>query len=156
MRIDIITALPDLVREPLRHSVIPRAQSKGLVVVTVHDLRDRTRDKHRQVDDYPYGGGAGMVLKPEPFFRCIDAIQAEAHAAESAIDEVIFMTPDGDVFDQSLANELSLSRHLVVIAGHYKGIDQRDRESVVTREISVGDYVLSGGQRHALTGTDRI
>jgi len=156
MRIDIITALPDLVREPLRHSIIHRAQSKGLVVINVHDLRDHTRDKHRQVDDYPYGGGAGMVLKPEPFFRCIDAIQAEAHAAESAIDEVIFMTPDGDVFDQSLANELSLSRHLVVIAGHYKGIDQRVRDELVTREISVGDYVLSGGELPALTVTDAI
>lgn len=156
MRIDIITALPELVREPLRHSIVHRAQTKGLAEINVHDLRDHTRDKHRQVDDYPYGGGAGMVLKPEPVFRCVEAIQQDAQADNGAVDEVIFMTPDGDVFDQSIANELSLRNHIVIIAGHYKGIDQRVRDQLVTREISVGDYVLSGGELPALTVADAI
>ena len=152
MRIDILTALPEIVKGPLQHSILRRAQAKGRVAIHVHDLRDFTTDKHRQIDDYPYGGGAGMVLKPEPIFACLDALEREAGPAE----EVIFLTPDGEVFSQGLANALSLQRHLVLLAGHYKGVDQRVRDTLVTREVSIGDYVLSGGELPALVLVDAV
>lgn len=153
MRIDIVTALPDIVRGPLKESIPGRAQKKNLLDVRVHDLRDHAFDKHRQVDDTPFGGGAGMVLKPEPIFSCIESITAEDSAN---VDEVIFLTPDGEVLNQSIVNELSLKKHLVLLAGHYKGVDQRVRDTLVTREISVGDYVLSGGELPSLVLVDAL
>ncbi|MDZ4702227.1 MAG: tRNA (guanosine(37)-N1)-methyltransferase TrmD [Rhodothermales bacterium] len=156
MRIDIVTALPDIVRGPLEHSIIQRARAAGIVSIVVHDIRDFTFDKHRQVDDYPFGGGAGMVLKPEPIFACIEAIQAEAEQRGEPVDEVVYLTPDGEVFQQAIANQLSLRRHLILLAGHYKGVDQRVRDALVTREISIGDYVLSGGELPALVLVDAL
>ncbi|MEM1126231.1 MAG: tRNA (guanosine(37)-N1)-methyltransferase TrmD [Bacteroidota bacterium] len=156
LRIDLITAVPDLVQSPLAHSILKRAQDKGLVMVRVHDLRDHTADKHRQIDDYPFGGGAGMVLKPEPLVACIEQIQAEAAQQGVPVDEVVYLTPDGTLLDQPLANRLSLRRHLVLIAGHYKGIDQRVRDEFVTKEVSIGDYVLSGGELPALVLVDAL
>ena len=152
MRIDIVTALPGLVEGPLQHSILQRAATNRLVDIRVHDLRDYTEDKHRQIDDYPYGGGAGMVLKPEPIFACIEALQAET----PAVDDVIFLTPDGEVLTQPLANTLSLAKRLILLAGHYKGVDQRVRDRLVTREVSMGDYVLSGGELPALVLVDAI
>ena len=156
MRIDILTALPEIVQGPLQHSILRRAAQKGLIDIRVHDIRDYATDKHRQIDDYPYGGGAGMVLKPEPIFACIEALQRQADEAGQAIDDVIFLTPDGEVFHQKLANELSLKKHLVLLAGHYKGVDQRVRDALVTREVSIGDYVLSGGELPALVLVDAL
>ncbi|MBO6576079.1 MAG: tRNA (guanosine(37)-N1)-methyltransferase TrmD [Rhodothermales bacterium] len=152
MRIDIITALPDICTSPLRQSIVQRAQTKELVDIRVHDLRDWSVGKHRQLDDYPFGGGAGMVLKPEPLFDCLEALKGEG----DPIDQVIFLTPDGEVLDQPMANELSLCSRLVLIAGHYKGIDQRVRDELVSREISIGDYVLSGGELPALVLVDAL
>ena len=152
MRIDILTALPGLVEGPLQHSIVHRAQEKGAVDITVHDLRDHSTGRHRQIDDYPFGGGAGMVLKPEPIFRCLDAIEA----SHGTPDEVIFLTPDGETLAQPAVNRLSMHTHLVLLAGHYKGVDQRVRDVCVTREISIGDYVLSGGELPALVLTDAI
>lgn len=156
MRIDVLTALPGIVSGPLDQSILKRAAHKGLVDIHVHDIRQYTTDKHRQVDDYPYGGGAGMVLKPEPVFRCIEAIREEAAKSGTEIDEVVYLTPDGNVFDQTIATELSLLKHVVLLAGHYKGVDQRVRDALVTREISVGDYVLSGGEIPALVLIDAM
>jgi tRNA (guanine37-N1)-methyltransferase len=156
MLIDIITALPGIVSPVLEQSILRRAVDSGFVRIRVHDLRAFAHDPHRQVDDYPFGGGAGMVLKPEPIFECIEALQTEAKTENRVIDEVIYLTPDGDLFDQAAANALSLSGHLVMIAGHYKGIDQRVRDMLVTREISVGDYVLSGGELPALVLVDAV
>ncbi len=156
MRIDIVTAFPDMVRGPLAYSIIRRARERGLVDIRVHDLRDYTTDRHRQIDDYPYGGGGGMVLKPEPIFRCIEAIQEEASCEGRQLDEIIYLTPDGQVFNQELANQLSLCQHLVLLAGHYKGVDQRVRDALVTMELSIGDYVLSGGELPALVVVDAI
>ena len=156
MRIDILTALPEIVQGPLQHSILRRAARKGLVNIRVHNIRDYATGKHRQIDDYPYGGGAGMVLKPEPIFACIEALRQEAAEAGQRIDDVIFLTPDGDVFHQRLANELSLKKRLVLLAGHYKGVDQRVRDALVTREISIGDYVLSGGELPALVLVDAV
>jgi tRNA (guanine37-N1)-methyltransferase len=153
MRIDIITALPDIVSGPLQQSILQRAAQKGVVDIRVHDLRDHATDKHRQIDDYPFGGGAGMVLKPEPLFACIEAIRAEV---DTEPDEVIFLTPDGEQLDQPMANRLSMMDHLVLIAGHYKGIDQRVRDAFVTKEISIGDFVLSGGELPALVLVDAV
>ena len=156
MRIDILTVLPEIVQGPLQHSILRRAARKGLVDIRVHDIRDYATGKHRQIDDYPYGGGAGMVLKPEPIFAWIEALRQEAAEAGQRIDDVIFLTPDGDVFHQQLANELSLKKRLVLLAGHYKGVDQRVRDALVTREISIGDYVLSGGELPALVLVDAV
>ncbi len=156
MRIDILTVLPEIVQGPLQHSILRRAARKGLVDIRVHDIRDYATGKHRQIDDYPYGGGAGMVLKPEPIFACIEALRQEAAEAGQRIDDVIFLTPDGEVFHQRLANELSLKKRLVLLAGHYKGVDQRVRDALVTREISIGDYVLSGGELPALVLVDAV
>lgn len=152
MRIDVISALPSIVLGPLDHSIIHRAREKGLLQIEVHDLRDYSEDKHKQIDDYPFGGGGGMVLKPEPIFRCVDDLSSDV----DDIDELIFLTPDGDTLDQSMANELSLKKRLVLLAGHYKGVDQRVRDSLVTREISIGDFVLSGGELPALVLIDAI
>jgi tRNA (guanine37-N1)-methyltransferase len=152
MRIDILTGLPDLVRGPLEQSILRRAARNELVDIRVHDLRTYAEGKHRQIDDYPYGGGAGMVLKPEPIFRCLDALQDEP----PAIDEMIYLSPDGEQFDQSMANALSLKQRLVLLAGHYKGVDQRVRDERVTREVSIGDYVLSGGELPALVVVDAV
>ncbi len=152
MRIDLITALPDIVEGPLRQSILRRAAEQGLVEIRVHDLRDHATGKHRQVDDYPFGGGAGMVLMPEPIFRCLDAIREKAGTP----DETIYLTPDGQRLDQPMANRLSMKSHLVLIAGHYKGIDERVRQALVTREISIGDYVLSGGELPALVLIDAL
>lgn len=152
MRIDLITALPGLVEEPLQHSIVQRAQDAEAVEICVHDLREYAVGKHRQIDDYPYGGGAGMVLKPEPLFRSVEAIEKK----EGEADEVIFLTPDGERLDQPMVNRLSMNEHLILIAGHYKGIDQRVRDVLVTRELSIGDFVLSGGELPALVLVDAI
>ena len=153
MRIDLVTVLPNLVRSPLEHSILQRAQDKGLVEVNVHDLRDWGLGRYRQIDDSPYGGGGGMVLRPEPLFSCIEALQDQLG---QPYDEVIYLTPDGETLTQPLANALSLKENLLLIAGHYKGIDQRVRDTLVTREISIGDYVLSGGELPALVLIDAL
>jgi tRNA (guanine37-N1)-methyltransferase len=151
IRIDIVSALPRLLDSPLNESILKRAQEKSLVEIVVHDIRDYTHDKHHIVDEPPYGGGAGMILKPEPVFECIETLQAER-----TYDEVIYVTADGEPLTQAIANELSLSSALIILCGHYKGIDERIRQSLVTREISIGDYVLTGGELAALVLTDAV
>jgi len=151
MRIDIITALPSLLEGPFSHSIIKRAQDKGLFEVHVHDLREYGKGKHRQIDDYAFGVDAGMVLQIEPIETCIQKLQAERD-----YDEVIYMTPDGEVFNQGLANRLSLKGNLIILCGHYKGIDERIREHMITLEISIGDFVLSGGELAAAVVVDAI
>jgi tRNA (guanine37-N1)-methyltransferase len=151
MRIDIVTGFPDLVRGPLGESMIRQAKKKKLVQIRVHDLRRYAHDRHRTIDDTPYGGGAGMVLKPEPIFECIERLQARR-----AYDEVIYLTADGEPFDQKTANTLSLATNLVLLCGHYKGIDDRVRSTLVTRELSIGDYVLTGGELPALVVVDAL
>jgi tRNA (guanine37-N1)-methyltransferase len=151
MRIDIITCLPKLLESPFEHSIVRRARERGLVEINVHDLRDYATNRYRQVDDSPYGGGAGMVLMIEPIDRCISALQAER-----TYDEVIYLSPDGETLNQALANRLSLAGNLILLCGHYKGVDERVREHLVTREISIGDYVLSGGELAAAVLTDAL
>jgi len=151
MRIDIITVLPGLLESPFAHSILLRAQKKGLCEIHVHNLRDYADNKHKSVDDYPYGGGSGMVMQIEPFAACIESLQSDRE-----YDEIIFLTPDGETFNQSMANELSLKGNLIFLCGHYKGIDQRIRDLFVTREISIGDYVLSGGELPAAVLVDAI
>ena len=151
MHIDIISCVPQLLQSPLEHSILKRAQAKSLLTIGIHDVRDYALGKHRQVDDYPYGGGAGMVMMVEPIARCIRAL-----STQRAYDEVIYLTPDGEGFDQSMANELSLKQNLLLLAGHYKGVDQRVRDMFITREVSIGDYVLSGGELPALILVDAI
>lgn len=151
MRFDIITVLPELLESPLDHSIMKRAKERGLLEVYLHDLRDFGTGKHRQVDDYPFGGGAGMVLMAEPIARCIDQL-----LSERSYDEIIYLTPDGHRFDQPLANRMSLKNNVLCICGHYKGIDQRLRDQYVTLEISIGDYVLSGGELAACVLVDAI
>ncbi len=151
MRIDIITVLPEMLESPLGCSILKRAQDKGLVEIAVHNLRDYTTNKHRKVDDYPFGGEAGMVMQIEPVDRCISALKANRH-----YDEVVFTSPDGEVFDQPMANSMSMLDNIIILCGHYKGIDYRIREHLVTREISVGDYVLTGGELPAIIITDAI
>lgn len=153
MKIDIVTAFPNLVRSPLEESMIKRAQEKGLVNIRIHDLRDFTTDKHRQVDDYPYGGGSGMILKPEPIFRCVETLLSEDKGSKP---KIILMTPQGVRFSQQMAWELSQHRHLIFICGHYKGVDERVRENLVTDEISIGDYILTGGELPALVVIDAV
>jgi tRNA (guanine37-N1)-methyltransferase len=152
MRIDLVTALPDLVQSPLAHSILQRAQRKGVVDIRVHDLRRFGEGKHRKIDDYPFGGMGGMVLTPGPLFACIQGIRDEWDGD----GEVIYLTPDGTPLAQPLANQLSLLPRMCLIAGHYKGIDQRVRDTLVTREISIGDYVLSGGELPALVLIDAV
>ncbi len=151
MRIDIITGLPKLLESPLQESIVRRAQDKGKVEIEVHDLRKCAHDKHKTIDDTPYGGGAGMVLKPEPIFECVEALKVQR-----PYDEVILLSPDGDIFDQKMANELSLKRSIVLICGHYKGVDDRVRQALVTREISIGEYVLTGGELGAAVVVDAV
>ena len=151
MRIDIITILPDMLEGFVNESILARAQKKGLAEIYLHNLRDYTLDKWRRVDDYPYGGFAGMVMQCEPIDRCITALKAERD-----YDEVIFTTPDGEQFDQNTANELSMKGNLIFLCGHYKGIDQRIRDHLITREISIGDFVLTGGELAAAAMTDAI
>lgn len=141
MRIDIISVLPEMLEGFVETSILARAQRKGLCEIHLHNLRDYTTDRHRRVDDYPYGGFAGMVMQCQPIDACISALKAERD-----YDEVIFTTPDGQQFDQPMANELSLKENLIILCGHYKGVDYRVREHLITREISVGDYVLTGGE----------
>lgn len=151
MRIDIITVLPQLLESPFSHSILKRAQAKGLLEVHVHNLRDYTPYKQAQVDDYQFGGGAGMVMMPEPLAILIEKLQSERR-----YDEVIYMTPDGETLKQGTTNRLSLKESLLIICGHYKGIDERIREHYVTLEISIGDYVLSGGELAAAVLVDAI
>ena len=151
MRIDIITCLPRLLDSFFAHSILQRAQQGGYVEVVVHDLRDYTADKHRRVDDYAFGGGAGMVMQIEPIARCIRTLQTER-----TYDEIIYMTPDGERLNQQTANSLSLRQNLIVLCGHYKGVDERVRELFITKEISIGDYVLSGGELAACVLADAI
>ncbi len=151
MRIDIVTGFPKLLAGPLTESILKQAQEKRLAEVFVHDLRDYTDDKHRTIDDTPYGGGAGMVLKPEPIFQCIEALKAER-----AYEDVVFLTPQGERFNQQVAIELSVKNNLILLCGHYKGIDERVREALVTRELSIGDYVLTGGELPALVVVDAV
>ena len=151
MRIDILTVVPELLESPLGHSIMKRAQSKGLLEVQVHHLRQWAVNEYGQVDDYQYGGGAGMVMMPEPLANAIDSL-----SKDRKYDEIIFLTPDGELFNQKMANQLSLRENLLIICGHYKGIDQRIREQYVTKEISIGDYVLSGGELAAAVITDAI
>jgi len=151
MRFDIITVLPALLDSPFAHSILQRAQKKGIAEIVVHNLRDYATNKQKSVDDYPYGGGSGMVMSIEPFARCIEGLKAERD-----YDEVIFMSPDGVTFNQTIANELSGKGNIMILCGHYKGIDQRVRDLFVTREISIGDYVLSGGELPAAVLVDAI
>ena len=151
MHIDIITVLPELIQSPFTHSIIKRATDKGLVQIHIHNLRDYATDKHKSVDDYTFGGGAGMVMKVEPVFRAIEALKAQRH-----YDEIIYTSPDGVSFNQGMANELSTYKNLIILCGHYKGVDQRIRDHLISREISIGDYVLSGGELAAAVITDAI
>ncbi|MCC5925698.1 MAG: tRNA (guanosine(37)-N1)-methyltransferase TrmD [Bacteroidetes bacterium] len=151
MRIDIISAVPDLLSSPLDHSIVKKARDGNHLDVYVHDLRTYTEDKHHKIDDYPYGGASGMVLTPQPVFSCIRSLQSERQ-----YDEVIFMAPDGLPFNQKMANALSLKGNLIILCGHYKGVDQRIRDTLITMEISMGDFVLSGGEIPALAVVDAI
>lgn len=152
MRIDIITVLPELLESPLGNSIVKRARDKGLVELVVHNLRDYSTDlRHRRVDDYAFGFGAGMVMQIEPIYRIIEKLKSER-----TYDEVIFMTPDGEQFTQPMANRLSLVQNIIILCGHYKGIDHRVREHLITREITIGDYVLTGGELPAAIVTDAI
>ncbi|HEU5289409.1 MAG TPA: tRNA (guanosine(37)-N1)-methyltransferase TrmD [Cyclobacteriaceae bacterium] len=151
MHIDIITCLPKLLESPFSDSILKRAIKKGLVTVNVIDLRDYSTDKHKSVDDYAYGGGAGMVMMIEPIDRCLTELKSKRQ-----YDEVIYMSPDGQQFSQAIANELSLKKNLILLCGHYKGVDERVREHLITREISIGDYVLSGGELAAAVVSDGV
>lgn len=151
MRIDIITVLPELIEPFTRESILGRAQKKGLADIHVHNLRDYTADKHKRVDDYPFGGAAGMLMQCQPIDACIAALKAERD-----YDEIIFTAPDGETFNQPMANELSLKKNIIILCGHYKGIDYRIREHLITREVSIGDYVLTGGELAAAVMADSI
>lgn len=151
MRIDIITVLPELIQGFMQESIVGRAQKKGLVEIYIHNLRDYTLDKWRRVDDYPFGGFAGMVMQCEPIDRCISALMSERH-----YDQIIFTTPDGEQFNQPMANSLSLCENIIILCGHYKGIDYRIREHLITKEVSIGDYVLTGGELAAAVMADAI
>lgn len=160
MRIDILTVLPELLDSPFRHSIMKRAQEKGLLTVQVHHLRKWAVNEYGQVDDYQYGGGAGMVMMCEPLAKAIEELSAERRPVHpddpGGYDEIIYLTPDGDTLNQKIANTLSLKENLLLICGHYKGIDERIRNQFVTREISIGDYVLSGGELAAAVLVDAI
>ena len=151
MRIDIITCLPDLLKSPFNYSILKRAQDKKLVEIHVHDLRDYAINKQRQVDDYQFGGGAGMVLMIEPIDKCILKLKSERE-----YDEIIYLSPDGESLTQPVANKLSLEKNMIMLCGHYKGVDERVREHIITKEISIGDYVLSGGELAAIVLSDAI
>jgi tRNA (guanine37-N1)-methyltransferase len=151
MRIDIITVLPELLRSPFDESIIRRAREKGIAEINIVSLRDYSTDKHRSVDDYPFGGGAGMVMMIEPVYNCITHL-----SSQRKYDEIVYTSPDGTRFTQAVANELSMKENIIILAGHYKGIDQRIRDHLITREISIGDYVLTGGELPAAVITDAI
>lgn len=151
MRIDILTVVPELLISPLNESILKRAQKKGLVEIHIHNIRDYSTDKHRQVDDYPFGGEAGMVMKVEPVYRLIEKLKEERH-----YDEIIYTSPDGDTYNQREANHLSTMENIIILCGHYKGIDHRIREHLITKEISIGDYVLTGGELAAAIITDSV
>lgn len=151
MRIDVLTVVPELLVSPLNESILKRAQASGLVEIVIHNLRDYTEDRHRQVDDYPFGGEAGMVMKPEPIFRCIEKLKSERD-----YDEVIYTSPDGVTYNQREANRLSTMGNIIILCGHYKGVDYRVREHLITREISIGDYVLTGGELAAAIICDSV
>ena len=151
MRIDILTIFPEMFNGPFDHSIIKRAKDKGIVEIHIHDIRNYTTNKHRSVDDYPFGGGAGMVMMIEPIALCIDDLKADRK-----YDEVIYMSPDGEILEQKLANKCSLYNNVIILCGHYKGIDERIREHFITKEISVGDYVLSGGELAAAVYCDSV
>jgi len=151
VRIDIVSGIVDLLESPFNESIIKRAKERQLVEILIHDLRDYSRDKHHKIDDVPFGGESGMLLKPEPIFECIEKLQSERE-----YDEVIYLSADGETFTQKTANELSLKQNLLLLCGHYKGIDERVRESLVTKEISIGDYVLTGGELAAAVVVDSV
>jgi len=151
MRIDIITVLPELLESPFQHSILKRAQSKGIAEIKLHHLREYSTNKHRTVDDYSYGGGAGMVMCIEPIAKCISKLKSER-----TYDEVIYMSPDGEMLDQKVANQLSTLKNIIILCGHYKGVDERVREHLITKEISIGNYVLSGGELAAAVVCDSI
>ena len=151
MRIDIITVVPEMLHDFMNLSILGRAQKKGLVEIHVHNLRDYTKDKHRRVDDYPFGGFAGMVMQCQPIDDCIAALKAERE-----YDEIIFTSPDGEQFNQPMANTLSMKKNIIILCGHYKGVDYRIREHLITKEVSIGDYVLTGGELAAAVMTDSI
>lgn len=151
MRIDIITVLPEMLESPLNCSILKRAQDKGLCQIVVHNLRDYTTNRYRKVDDYPFGGDAGMVIQIEPVDRCLSSLKAERN-----YDEVIFTAPDGEILNQQIANRMSMMENIAILCGHYKGIDYRIREHLITKEISIGDYVLTGGELPAAIITDAI
>lgn len=151
MRIDVITVVPELLDSPLNHSIVKRAQNKGVVEIFVHNLRDYGKGNYKQIDDYAFGGGAGMVMMVEPIFEMIEKLKSER-----VYDEVIYVTPDGETFKQSIANHLSTYENIIILCGHYKGVDHRVREHLITREISIGDYVLSGGELAAAVIIDAI
>lgn len=151
MRIDIITVLPEIFESVLSTSILKRARQKGLATLVVHNLRDYTNDAYRKVDDYPFGGEAGMVMKIEPVDRCITHLKSER-----TYDEIIFTSPDGETFNQQIANRMSMLENIIILCGHYKGVDYRIREHLITREISIGDYVLTGGELPAMVMTDAI
>lgn len=140
-----------LLESPLNESILKRAQTNGYVDIIVHNLRDYTHDKHKTIDDAPYGGGAGMILKPEPIFECIDELKKQRD-----YDEIIFMTPVGEKFNQKIANDLSLKKNIIILCGHYKGVDERVRQALITKEISIGDYVLTGGELAAMVVVDAV
>ena len=151
MRIDILTVVPSLLESPFNHSIVKRAQTKGIAEVFIHNIRDWSLDKHKSVDDYSYGGGAGMVLMIEPIVACIESLKSER-----VYDEVIYTSPDGELFSQPMANQLSLCKNLIILCGHYKGVDERLRQYFITREISIGNYVISGGELAAAIIGDAI
>lgn len=151
MRIDIISAIPTLLKSPFADSILKRAQDKGIVLIKTHDLRDYSENKHRKIDDYAFGGGAGMVMTIQPIASCIEKLKTERE-----YDEIIYMTPDGEKLTQSISNKMSFLKNIIIICGHYKGIDQRIRDIYVTKEISIGDYVLSGGELAAAVLADSI
>lgn len=151
MRIDILTIVPEILESPLNHSIVKRAKDKNIVEIYVHNIREFTTDKYRQVDDYQYGGGSGMVMMIEPVFKAIKTL-----TEKRKYDEIIYTSPEGEKFNQKKANKLSLSKNIIILCGHYKGIDQRIRENLITKEISIGDYVLTGGELAAAIMIDSI
>lgn len=151
MQIDIISCQPDLLNSPLNHSILRKAQEKKLVKIKIHDLKEYSLDKHKKVDDYAFGGGGGMVLQIEPIYRCIKKLKKE-----KKYDDIIYMTPDGNQLNQNISNQLSLKKNIIILCGHYKGIDERIRKHIITKEISIGDYVLTGGELPAAVLIDSI
>jgi tRNA (guanine37-N1)-methyltransferase len=151
MRIDLLTIFPEMFDGPFNHSIVKRAKEKGLVHIHLHNIREYSTDKHKRVDDYPYGGGAGMVMMVEPIVRNIESLKKER-----CYDEIIYMSPDGEILDQAMANQLSNYKNIIILCGHYKGIDERIRKHLITKEISIGDFVLSGGELGAMIVADSI